>query len=315
MAAGVINPCGRTSKIAYSPDGQLLAAAMDTARPNVRLWRLSDGAHVRDLDGTGEHCYQAEFSPDGLTLATAGGYWDNGTWDGSSPVPDLVKLWDVASGALLRTLPVSCGVYATTATFSHDGSLIATAGHTGLVEVWRASDGMRLTAIPYLASVHNARFSADDSQLIVAGTDRRVTVWNTATWTRRLTLEGTSDEMADAAFSPDGGREIATTGVGGGFDHVLDVWDAATGTMQQTLAGHATFVSHVVWVGRDRLVSNDWGGKIIFWKRDATGTFVLSDTRSAGGQSLALTVSLDGKTLVAGGFDPAGVEGFFFLPL
>jgi WD40 repeat protein len=229
-------------------------------------------------------------------------------------VPDLVKLWDVETGELVRTLPVTCGVYATTAIFSPDGTLIATAGHTGPVEIWRAGDGARVNSIPYPTSVHNMRFSADGSQLVVAGVDRRVTFWNMATATLALTLTGTSDEMADAALSPDGGHETATTGVEGATS-LVKVWDTATGTLLQSLSGHATFISHVVWVGPDRIVSNDWGGKIIFWNRDGSGAFALSSTRSAGGQSLGLTVSPDGKTLAAGGADPAGVEGFFFVPL
>jgi len=313
MAAGVVNPCGRTSNFGYSPDGQLLAVAIDGPRPNIRVWRLADGAHVFDLDGVGEHAYRAEFSPDGRMLATAGGDWDNGTWDGK-PVPDLVKLWDVATGELVRTLPVTCGVYATTAIFSPDGTVIATAGHQGPIEIWRASDGARVGSIPYPTTIHNMRFSPDGRQLIAAGVDRRVTFWNMATATLALTLTGTSDEMADAALSPDGGLETATTGVEG-VTSLVKVWDTAAGTLRQSLSGHATFISHVVWAGRDRLVSNDWGGKIIFWNRDASGAFALSSTWVTGGQSWGLIVSPDGKTLAAGGVNSTGVEGFFFLPL
>ena len=60
--------------------------------------------------------------------------------------------------------------------------------------------------------------------------------------------------MADAAYSPDGGEIISTTGA----NNALALWDATTGAVRQTLPGHAAYVSHVIWAGRDRLLSNDW---------------------------------------------------------
>src|SRR4029450_6564127 len=121
----------------------------------------------------------------GRTLATAGGYWANASWDGN-PVPDLVRLRDCETGALVRTLPVTCGIYASTAIFSPDGTLIATAGYQGPIEIWRASDGALVGSIPYPTTIHNMRFSPDGRQLIAAGVDRRVTFWNMATATLAL---------------------------------------------------------------------------------------------------------------------------------
>ena len=73
---GTLNPCGCTSGIAYSPDGQLIATATETPKPNIHIWRLSDGALLEDLDGHGGGnaigSYSVAFSPDGTTLATAG---------------------------------------------------------------------------------------------------------------------------------------------------------------------------------------------------------------------------------------------------
>src|SRR5262245_5675974 len=49
---GQANRCGRIYGVAYSPDGQLLAAARQGESPNVHVWRLSDGALVHNFDGT-----------------------------------------------------------------------------------------------------------------------------------------------------------------------------------------------------------------------------------------------------------------------
>jgi WD40 repeat protein len=120
-----------------------------------------------------------------------------------------------------------------------------------------------------------------------------------------MTLSEIADEMADADFSPDG-TEIASTGPG----NALVLWNATTGAMLQTLPGHTQYVSHVVWVGPDRLISNDWGGSIRSWTRSPGGAFAASGMWVIAGQSLGIAVSPDGQKLVAG-----GTGGFQFLPL
>src|SRR5262249_46752044 len=96
---GAFNPCGRTYAIAFSPDGRLIATGTEAARPNVHLWQIGDGTHLRDLDAAGGATYHVEFSPDGALLATAGGYPDSGGAIDTLPV--TVKLWNVADGTLV----------------------------------------------------------------------------------------------------------------------------------------------------------------------------------------------------------------------
>jgi WD40 repeat protein len=309
VAPGVLNPCGRTYSIAFSPDGRLLATGTEGARPNVHLWRLSDGGHVRDTDGAGMTTYHVEFSPDGTLLATAGGYTETG--GALDTLPEIVKLFNVADGSLVRTIPARCGSYASTAAFSHDGALLATAGEQGPVEVSRVAAGTLVASIGYPTTVDNVRFSPDDTKVLVGGVDRRTTVWSLPDGALMMTLDGTGDEMADASYSPDG-REIISTGA----NNALALWDVTTGAVRQTLPGHTAYVSHVIWSGPNRLLSNDWSGTVKSWSRVGAGDFILSGGWTTGGQSLGMALSSDGKLLVAGGADgAAGVEGFVFLPL
>jgi len=150
-----------------------------------------------------------------------------------------------------------------------------------------------LTAIPYATTVHNVHFSPDGSKVIAAGVDRRATIWNVPSGVLALTLDGIADEMADAAFSPDG-RLIATTGT----NYTVKVWDAATGALRQTMTGHDAYVSHAVWIGSDRFVTNDWGGSIRSWVRDATG--VLVGTVRADAFCHSMVRSLVGALLAVG---------------
>jgi WD40 repeat protein len=305
--ANAFNACGRTTSLAFSPDGQLLVAGMEKRPPNVHVWRLSDGGLVRSIDGIGTVTYDVAISPDGRTLATAGT-----PGGGSSAVtPNIVKLWDFDTGAFLRTLPATSGFYSCTVAFSPDSALVATAGYVGPIEVWRVSDGALVTSIPYPTTVHNVHFAPTGTRLIAGGVDGRATIWEIPSGTQLMTLSKIADEMADADFSPDS-TEIASTGPG----HALVLWNATTGAVLQTLPGHTWFVSHVVWVGPDRLISNDWRGSIRSWTRSPGAAFAATGEWMAGGQSLGIAVSPDRQKLVVGGADPTtGVEGFRFLPL
>lgn len=298
--SGICNPCGQTFAVAFSPDGQFLAIGRSSTNPSVSVWRLTDGALLYDLPGSsGETTYGVEFSPDGQILATAGG-------SGAS----FVKLWNASTGALIRSLPVNTGSgwYASAATFSHDGTLLATAGMLGAAEIWRVADGMLVKSIGIPTSAHNLHFSPDDSLLIGALVDMKARFWDVKTGAQVMTVD-VADEMADANFSPDG-QTIASTGV-----NVVQIWDK-NGRLLQTLSGgHAAYISKVVWIDSNRLLSDDWSGLVNLWSRDATGSFTRAASWSTGNQAMGLAVSPNKAAFVTSGKGAQGGGGFVFFSL
>jgi hypothetical protein len=93
----------------------------------------------------------AAFAPDGRTVATAGA-------DGRT------MLWDVASRRLVRTLRQSGVVRA--AIFSPDGALVATLGSDRSARLWNASTGGLVAELPHPLAVLGGKFSPDGTRLV-----------------------------------------------------------------------------------------------------------------------------------------------------
>ena len=305
---GVVDPCGHAFGVAYSPDGRFLAIGSDDANPKVRVWRLADGMPLPDLAGQSPGTtYSVAFSPDSKTLAAAG-YAGDG--DSAHDVP-CVWLWDMATGALIRTLRTNTGWYADSVAFSNDGTLILTGGFDGAVELWRAADGRRTLSIPVNGTAHNVHFSPDNTRIIIATTDGEAHLYDITSGALLLGPLDIASEMADAEMSPDG-QQIATTWQSGNANNSVRIYNGTTGVLVQSLAGHSAYISRVLWIDQNRMVSGDWSGQVILWQRGADGSFALGKSWSTGGQSLGIGVSPDKTTIVTGG---GGDNGFVFLTL
>ena len=124
-------------KFDFSPDGKLIACMAsepmegDTRddvrkRYDVQIYELQSGKLMKTLvsdDHTKEsYVLWIQFSPDGHLVAAA-------NWDGTT------KLWDVATGELMRTISGhNAGVH--TAVFAPDGSTMATGSEDMMLRVW-----------------------------------------------------------------------------------------------------------------------------------------------------------------------------------
>jgi len=165
----VIDGPGNPQVARLSPDGQTIAVGdIDSG---LTMYRSTDGAIVRSIPEATRVSALA-LSPDGRTVAT------------SSRAELLVKLWDVASGGLLRTLsPQNVGQ---SVEFSPDGLWVAACG-SGLAPslgvptefetmLWQVSDGTLVTSFPGTPSTDGVAFSPFGN-LIAIGVVWSVDVW------------------------------------------------------------------------------------------------------------------------------------------
>jgi WD40 repeat protein/tetratricopeptide (TPR) repeat protein len=306
---GAVNTAG------FSSDGQRLITS--SADKTARVWDLANaGATIRLLEKS-SFAQVARISPDGLLIAVAAG--------------NKVRLWDAATGQLVRELPAGVGNRSiSSVAFSPTDNRLLAVGYGGQPDVsvalWDIDAGTELVRLPSPVDLPafqlepNARavgalaFSPDGKYLvagfgskssIVPPRKSSLSVWEPGT--RRLirSLAGHTGYCVSLDFSRDG-RLLAS----GSHDGTAILWSTATWTPTQTLlnpdkyeSGNRGLVSDVAFSPDGKtlaMASRLAPGKVLLWDV-ATGNVVTLKGHSAA--VLAVAFSPDGRTLASGGND------------
>jgi serine/threonine protein kinase/WD40 repeat protein len=255
---------GGTAGLRFSADGRYLAALSDNSR--LELLEVVDGSACRVLNGgrgPGFGHLGGGFSADGRWLAAAGG--------------DTVRIWDLRTGQVTATLPVSghAMVY-----FAPDGESVVTTGDQG-VQRWKmeSSNGRRtdlksvpqnessrtdLKSVPLIGSPATlwtgfalTRGSmTSDRQWVMAGSRAPQAVVVNIQDPKKSVLLNFGQDSSFAAISPNGRWAAAGSfnGLGvkiwelpsGKIDHAMLPQDAATVCFSPDSTLFATFSVHTL---------------------------------------------------------------------
>ncbi len=166
----------QANTVDLSPDGRFLAAGGPDGRLTVLA--TATGEPIAAFDGHSAQITDVEFSPGGGMLATAS---ESGDLDQS------VRIWEMPSGRLLRTLNAGNFV-----TWRPDGRALAAPGSNGTqigVAEWdpRTGRSTRWLAGPYVdeaAMPLKGAYSQDAERFAVGRGDGAVELWDTDTGTR-----------------------------------------------------------------------------------------------------------------------------------
>jgi WD40 repeat protein len=310
----------------------LLARALEAAPPSAddlqRLVRMNLASYGRELSPL-----QAMLPHPGEVIAV--GFGGDGrvmlTADARA-----VRLWNVASGKLLRLLKPPERI--ASATLSPDGRWILTGGEDGTARLWDAATGAQVGAgLGHGARVQAVAFAPDGRTAVTGSWDQTAKLWRLTPggaelvamvkhpgrifavalcprgetlltggdggarlWdvaTRQARELDTKAQVWAVCFSPDG-KEALT----GGTDRAAQRWDVATGQPAGRPFPHRETVSAVAFSPDGvTALTGSWDKTARFWDV-ATGR-PLGLPLAHGGKVLAAAYGPDGRSALTGNAD------------
>ncbi len=241
---------------------------------------------TRVLTGNTKQVYSTAFSPDGKIIVS-GGRDDN------------IRLWDAATGQLLRTFTTD-DRSVTSVSFSPDGKTIAAACGSEIYS-WDVATGLRLQTLKEVEDFRNIAgfycisFSPDGKTIASGGGPfgTILRLWNADTGAGIHTLKGHERPVKGVSFSPDG-KILASASE----DGTIRLWDTTTGDHLQALILRQSGFLCVSFSPDGKIIASGSGYALILWDTE-TGrrlrTTIMGDAQVA-----SLSFSPNGKTIATG---------------
>jgi WD40 repeat protein/serine/threonine protein kinase len=226
---------GKLNALALAPDGQTLALATDIG---IYVYDAISRQETRFIP-TDARVWSVAFTPDGQTLASGGS-------------DDLVRLWRVANGELIRTLEGHTNQVKHVA-FSPDGQILASGSFDETVRLWRANDGALIRTLRDFGDNVNRLAFTPDGAILTVGSDAGVDLRRVATGERLDSLEEHDGDALGVAFSADGALIASSSN-----DDKVRLWnfDGEQTTFLHTLEGHESWIDVVAFSPNGQIVAS-----------------------------------------------------------
>jgi WD40 repeat protein len=283
------------SAMAFSPDGQVLAAARSGTNTLIEVWEPATGRELKGIPNASAGMIQTvSFSPDGALLASAG-------------VEGRVNVWDFAKRRLKFPLDGHSDVESLT--FSADGTQLFSGGSEGVIRCWNIpsqmqvglrrlpqTGGLSIVLTPDGKQIMSVRSWSDEVKILSAEPRPEATVMKVQ--------KGWSFPL----ISSDGKKVVLDDPDDTHGSHGVAVWDLATGNHELDLVPKGMVAKGLAFSPDGRLFAAS-----SLWKDGLIGLWDTAEWNKGvsrvepfkyltnGFESACLTFSPDGKILAAAG--------------
>ncbi|MBI5352187.1 MAG: WD40 repeat domain-containing protein [Chloroflexi bacterium] len=272
---------GIIKQILWSPDGKNIAVATSIG---VYFYDASSYSEILYID-TGSQVTSIAYSPDGKMLATSNDY----------PAKNI-KLWDIASGKLIRTLGADLPLINSIAINKKD-SILAAGGAGGKISFWNIQTGESIEVMDADGRrIESITFNNSGDMLASGGRDGIIQLWNLGKGELIKTLVAPGEFAVMAlTFSP-----TNTYLASSGNDGKVTLWDIDKGKILFSGQSDRTTSLSFSPDGAMLASAND-DSKVRVWNiPNGKLAYTLTDHTNA---VTAVSYSPDGKTLVSGSED------------
>jgi len=216
LLANLVGHSDSVSNACFSPDDtKIVTVSIDGT---AKIWDTRTGEIIYVLDGDENMLYSAKFSPDGTKIFTTG--------------YDFCKLWDVASGKLIKNFEGENGIidsfFSRVLTYKTDHYL---EDNSPYVNIWDANTGVLINNfIGHSGDFYFANFSPDGSKIVITYDDNTCKILDSTSGNLIANLTGHTDCVRSAYFSDDGNKIVTFSD-----DYTSKIWDSKTGLLIQDI--------------------------------------------------------------------------------
>ena len=209
-----------------------------------------------------------------------------------------VKVWDVSTGALLRTIKLRGSIFTATPAMSLSGNYVAVCDTQNIINIY---DTGSWTIVKTLSTrdgnlVTGLAFSPDSKYLGAVNTGT-MTVWQVSDWS--VVMQVTDDLQYSMSFSPDDQYVTAGSTLSG----AISVYQISTATRTALIKSWGYFIEWAVSFSPDGkyiAYGGEEGGTVYVYP--SSGGSVVSNLNYAPGEAVrCLAYRPDGGLLAAGG--------------
>jgi hypothetical protein len=239
---------------------------------------------------------------------TATGFSTSGKFAVTGSTDRRVKIWNVATGLAAMQLPTEHTAAISSAQFSPSNEdLLLTAGEEGVAHLWDWPSRKVLHTLAHHAQGSSgltplaAVFSPDGKQVLTAGADAKLQIWNAADGASLAVWQAGAPIQA-VAYSSDGKRILAGLASGQAV-----IYDAATRTPLVQYAGHTDAVSAVAFSPEGRRILTGSRDRLLkVWDAGSDGASATQNSVGPASGKELLTLRYHEQAITSVAFAPDG---------